>query len=48
MQDTAVLGGLLTPYSAAAMDAYEVCTLVNSVVNDGPEVLRPLRQARLI
>ena len=48
MQDTAVLGGLLTPYSAAAMDAYEICTLVNSVVNDGPEVLRPLQQARLI
>ncbi len=48
MQDTAVLGGLLTPYRAAAMEAYEVSTLVNSVVNDGPEVLRPLQQARLI
>ena len=48
MQDAAVLGGLMTPYSAAAMDAYEVSTLVNAVVNDGPEVLRPLQQVRLL
>ena len=48
MQDAAVLGGLLTPYPTAAMDAYEVSTLVNSAVNDGPEVLRPLQQVRLL
>ena len=48
MQEPAVLGGLLTPYPSAAMDSYEVSALVNSHFNDGPEVLRPLQQARLI
>ncbi len=31
--------GVLTPYPADAMEAYEVSTLVNSVANDGPEVI---------
>ena len=48
LQDSAVLSGLLTPYPSAAMEAYEVSTLVNSHFNDGPEVLRSLQQARLI
>ena len=48
LQDTTVLRGLLTPYPAAAMEAYEVSTLVNSAFNDGPEVVAPVRQARLI
>ena len=33
------LGNVLTPYSAEAMEAVEVSTLVNSASNDGPEVI---------
>ena len=37
--DPGVLGSVLTPYPDDAMEAYEVSTLVNSVANDGPEVI---------
>ena len=33
------LRSVLTPYPDAAMEAYEVSTLVNSVANDGPELI---------
>ena len=36
------LADVLHPYPADAMDAYEVSALVNSVANDGPEVVEPL------
>jgi putative SOS response-associated peptidase YedK len=34
--------GLLVPAAAAALDAYPVSTLVNSVRNNGPELIAPL------
>ena len=37
--DPGLLGQLLQPYDADAMEAYEVSTLVNSVRNDTPEVM---------
>ena len=39
--DPGALAGVLTPYPAGAMEAYQVSTLVNSVANDGPEVIEP-------
>ena len=36
------LADILRPYPADAMDAYEVSPLVNSVANDGPEVIEAL------
>ena len=33
------LDGVLRPYPAGVMDTYEVSALVNSVANDGPEVI---------
>ena len=33
------LRSVLTPYPDAAMEAYEVSTLVNSVANDGPDLI---------
>ena len=38
-QDTTELRSGLTPYPDDAMEAYEVSTLVNSVANDGPELI---------
>ena len=38
VEDPSELRSLLTPYPDAAMEAYEVSTLVNSVANDGPEL----------
>ena len=40
--DPAALANVLRPYPADAMDAYEVSSLVNSHVNDGPEVIEPV------
>ena len=40
--DSIALADVLRPYPAGAMDAYEVSALVNSVANDGPEVVEPL------
>ena len=40
--DPAALADVLKPYPANAMDAYEVSSLVNSPVNDGPEVIEPV------
>ena len=37
--DAAVLTGILTPYSDADMDAYEVSPMVNNARNVGPEVI---------
>ncbi len=48
MQDPAALGSLLVPYDSDQMDLYEVSTLVNSAFNDGPELLEPPQQARLL
>ncbi len=48
MQDSAALGSLLAPYDSDLMDLYEVSTLVNSAFNDGPELLEPPKQARLL
>ena len=42
------LVSLLAPYPADAMETYEVSTLVNSTFNDGPELLTPTQQPRLI
>ena len=39
IQDTRALRSVLTPYPDDAMEAYEVSTLVNSVANDGPELI---------
>ncbi len=39
IEDTTELRSVLTPYPDAAMEAYEVSTLVNSVANDGPELI---------
>ena len=39
IQGTSALSSVLTPYSDDAMEAYEVSTLVNSVANDGPELI---------
>ena len=41
IQDPAALDGILRPYPADAMEAYEVSSLVNSPANDGPEVVVP-------
>ena len=38
-QDTTELRSVLTPYPDDAMEAYEVSTLVNSVANDGPDLI---------
>ena len=40
VNDPGVLTSVLTPYPGGAMEAYEVSSLVNSVANDGPEVIR--------
>ena len=39
VEDPDVLGSVLIPYADDAMDTYEVSTLVNSAVNNGPEVI---------
>ena len=39
IQDPGALRSVLTPYPDDAMEAYEVSTLVNSVANDGPELI---------
>ena len=41
IQDPGALRSVLTPYPDDAMEAYEVSTLVNSVANDGPELIAP-------
>ena len=48
VQDAAALVNLLAPYPSHAMETYEVSTLVNSVFNDGPQLLAPAQQGRLI
>ena len=45
VNNSEALGSVLTPYEDAAMETYEVSALVNSVANDGPEVVA--RMARL-
>jgi putative SOS response-associated peptidase YedK len=40
--DTAALSKLLVPYPAELLEAYPVDTMVNSVQNDGPELIDPL------
>ena len=39
IQDPGALRSVLTPYPDDPMEAYEVSTLVNSVANDGPELI---------
>ena len=39
--DPAALADVLKPYPANEMEAYEVSSLVNSHVNDAPEVIEP-------
>ena len=39
IEDPTALTGVLTPHPDDAMEAYEVSSLVNSVANDGPEVI---------
>ena len=48
MQDGAALTSLLVPYPAEAMTTYEVSTLVNSAANDGPDLIAPAQQGRLM
>ena len=43
VNDPAAITDVLTPYPADAMEVYEVSSLVNSYVNDGPEILEPVR-----
>jgi putative SOS response-associated peptidase YedK len=40
--EPAALEGLMRPYSASAMDVYPVSTQVNSVRNNGPELIEQL------
>jgi putative SOS response-associated peptidase YedK len=42
IEDVAALAPLLAPYPAEAMDAYPVRPLVNSVKNNGPDLIVPL------
>ena len=42
VQDSELLGSALVPYPADAMHAYEVSPLVNSVRNNGPELMASL------
>ncbi len=42
LRDVERVQALLTPYSAGAMVAYPVSTLVNSPANDAPECIAPL------
>ncbi len=42
VDDPIALDGVLSPYPADTMDAYEVSALVNSVANDGPEIIEAL------
>ena len=44
VQDPQLLGSALIPYPANALQAYEVSSLVNSVANNGPELIA--RQAQ--
>ena len=39
IQGTTELRSMLAPYADDAMEAYEVSTFVNSVANDGPELI---------
>ena len=48
MQDAAALASLLVPYPSEAMTTYEVSPLVNSAANDGPELIAPAQQGRLM
>lgn len=48
MQDGAALASLLVPYPSEAMTTYEVSPLVNSAANDGPELIAPAQQGRLM
>ena len=48
LQDSAALSSLLAPYPSGDMEAYEVSTLVNSAINDGPELIAPVEQGRLL
>ena len=48
MQDVAALVSLLAPYPSEAMTTYEVSPLVSSAANDGPDVIAPAQQDRLI
>ena len=42
MTDIATLRGLLVPYLADEMAAYQVSTVVNSPKNDSPECIEPV------
>ncbi len=42
VDDPAALGSVLRPYAPGEMEAYQVSTLVNSVANNGPEVIEAL------
>ena len=44
VQDPLALADILSPYSAEAMRAYEVSSLVNRPSNEGPEVAIPVGQ----
>ena len=48
MQEAAALVSLLRPYPDERMETYEVSTLVNSAFNDGPGLIVPAQQGRLI
>jgi putative SOS response-associated peptidase YedK len=41
IEDSKRLLDLLTPYTASEMEAYEVSSMVNSVKNDSPELIKP-------
>ena len=48
VRDPALLSSVLVPYDSGLMDAHEVSTLVNSAVNEGPELWEPPQQTRLL
>ena len=47
LQDADAIAGLLAPYPAEHMEAYEVSALVNSAFNDGPDLIAPAPQGKL-
>ena len=46
VEDASTLTSIMAPYSADALEAYEVSSLVNSFANDGTEVAAPVGEAR--
>ena len=48
VEDAPTLTGIMASYPASAMEAFEVSRLVNSVVNDAPEVVAPVATVLIV